>query len=56
MSTRLMAAIQVSVVIPFFNTKPDMFYEALESVFRQSFQQFEVLIINDGSTNAVRTT
>ena len=41
----------VSIVTPFYNTGP-VFYETARSVLRQSFQQWEWLIVNDGSTDA----
>lgn len=41
---------QVSIITPFFNTR-DIFKETLNSVLRQSFQQWEWLIVNDGSTD-----
>lgn len=41
----------VSVVTPFFNTGP-VFHETARSLLRQSFQQWEWLIVNDGSTDA----
>ena len=37
-----------SVVMPTRN-RPDLFQRALESVLEQSFQNFEVLVVNDGS-------
>lgn len=39
----------VTIVTPFYNGT-SIFYETAESVFRQSLQQWEWLIINDGST------
>jgi glycosyltransferase involved in cell wall biosynthesis/Tfp pilus assembly protein PilF len=39
----------VSIITPFFNGGP-VFHETAECVFRQSLQQWEWLIINDGST------
>jgi len=42
---------RVSIITPFFNTG-DVFYETVASVMRQSFQQWEWLIVNDGSTDA----
>lgn len=39
-----------SVIIPLFN-KEHTILETLNSVFDQTFQEFEVLIINDGSTD-----
>jgi GT2 family glycosyltransferase len=41
----------VSIVTPFFNTGP-LFHETARSVLRQSLQQWEWLIVNDGSTDA----
>jgi len=41
---------KISVIIPFFNA--EMFLErAINSVLNQSFKNFEVLLINDGSTD-----
>lgn len=40
----------VTIITPFHNTGP-VFYETACSVLRQSFQQWEWLIINDGSTD-----
>ena len=40
----------VSIVTPFFNTGAP-FHETARSVFRQSLQQWEWLIVNDGSTD-----
>ncbi len=41
----------VTIVTPFYNTGA-VFDETARSVLRQSFQQWEWLVINDGSTNA----
>ena len=38
-----------TIVTPFYNTGA-IFHETARSVFRQSFQQWEWLIVNDGST------
>ena len=45
------AAPVVSIVTPFFNAG-EIFYETVESVFQQTFQQWEWIIVNDGSTDA----
>ncbi len=39
-----------SVIIPVFN-RPDELRELLDSLTRQTYQNFEVLVIEDGSTN-----
>ena len=44
------AAPVVTIVTPFFNAGP-IFHETATSVFRQSLQQWEWLIINDGSSD-----
>ncbi|HVM59858.1 MAG TPA: glycosyltransferase [Verrucomicrobiae bacterium] len=41
----------VSIITPFFQGGA-VFYETAESVFRQSLQQWEWILINDGSTEA----
>src|SRR4051794_40289118 len=38
----------VSVVIPAYNAAPYI-QETLQSIFAQTFEQFEVIIVNDGS-------
>lgn len=48
--TTLANPVTVSVVIPTYNS-PDMLAETLESVFAQTFRDFEVVVINDGSTD-----
>lgn len=40
----------VTIITPFYNTGP-VFHETARSVLGQSFQQWEWLIVNDGSTN-----
>jgi len=45
----------VSVVIPTYNA-PAMLLETLETVFAQTFQDFEVVVINDGSTDGTATS
>jgi glycosyltransferase involved in cell wall biosynthesis len=41
----------VSVIIPAYNTAP-FIAETLDSVFEQSFRNFEVIVINDGSPDS----
>jgi glycosyltransferase involved in cell wall biosynthesis len=45
----------VSIVTPFFNTGL-LFRETVASVLTQSFQQWEWILVNDGSTDAVSRT
>src|SRR3954464_10593284 len=45
----LSAPPSVTIVTPFYNTGP-VFHETAQSVLRQSLQQWEWLIVNDGST------
>ena len=40
---------KLNVIVPFFNTKPLYLRECLDSIYRQSFQDFKILLINDGS-------
>ncbi len=42
---------KLSVVMPVYNTKEQFLREAIESVLNQTFMDFELLIINDGSTD-----
>ena len=41
--------IQVSVITCLYNTQPELFKKCLDSIHKQTFKDFEVLIINDGS-------
>ena len=43
----------VSVIVPVFNGV-DHISEALDSVFDQTFQRFEVIVVDDGSTDGTR--
>ena len=42
---------EVSVLLPVFNTKEKYLRECIESILNQTFKNFELIIINDGSTN-----
>jgi glycosyltransferase involved in cell wall biosynthesis len=39
----------VSIIIPFFN-REDLTLQAIESVLNQTFQDFEIILVDDGST------
>ena len=43
----------ISVVLPVYNTKEEYLREALESILNQTYQNFELLIINDASNKEV---
>lgn len=40
---------KVSVIIPFYN-EVDWLYDAVESVFNQTYTNFEIIVVNDGSS------
>lgn len=41
---------QISVIMCVYNTKKELFYSAVKSILNQTFVNFELLIIDDGST------
>ena len=43
--------VRISVVMPTYNTAIDVLREAVDSILKQTFQDFEFIIIDDGSTN-----
>lgn len=42
----------VSVITPFFNTSPEFLEEAIQSVFAQTYENWELLLVDDGSAAA----
>ena len=42
-------SIAVSIIIPYYNVEKNFFNKCLDSIKAQNFQNFEVIIINDGS-------
>lgn len=41
----------ISVIMPVYNTKEEFLREAIEAVLKQTYINFEFIILNDGSTN-----
>lgn len=41
----------ISVIIPIYNTPKDLLLECIESVAKQTYQNLEILLIDDGSTS-----
>lgn len=48
-----MSAIPISIIIPVYNVEPYL-RQCLDSVLGQTFSNFEVLLVNDGSTDNLR--
>lgn len=44
----------ISVLMPVYNTPISLLQKAVESILRQSFKEFEFIIIDDGSTETCR--
>lgn len=45
---------QISVVIPVYN-RAEVFFRALESVAQQSYHPLEIIVVDDGSTENIRS-
>lgn len=41
----------VSVIMPTYNTSPNMLHESIDSILDQSYEKLELIIIDDGSHN-----
>lgn len=44
-----MNTVKISVIVPFYNGSLELFRECLDSLLNQTFQKFEILVIDDGS-------
>lgn len=42
----------VSVIVPVYNTNPVYLQECFDSIISQNYEKLELIIVNDGSTNA----
>ena len=45
-----MDTVKVSIIMPVYNAEQHI-QEAIESVLRQSINEFEIICVNDGSTD-----
>lgn len=43
----------VSIITPFYNTPPEFFQEAVQSIFEQTYSNWELILVDDGSTGPV---
>ena len=48
-----MKKVKISVIMAIFNTPFEMFKRAIDSVLNQDFENFEIIVINDGSDMAL---
>lgn len=46
---------EISVLMPVYNTKEEFLREAVESILNQTFADFELIIVDDGSENDIET-
>lgn len=47
---------QISIIMPVYNTEEEYLREAIESILNQTFVDFELIIVDDGSTNNAKDT
>ena len=45
---------KISVIMAVYNTKEEWLREAIESILNQTYKNFELITIDDGSTNNVK--
>ncbi|MBI1858448.1 MAG: glycosyltransferase family 2 protein [Candidatus Melainabacteria bacterium] len=43
---------KISVIVPYYNPHPSLFEDAINSIFAQSYDNWEAIIVNDGSIQA----
>lgn len=46
----------ISIILPTYNGKPQWLSQAIESIINQTYQNWELIIINDASTNEIEKT
>ena len=46
----------VSIILPTYNWKSEWLSKSIDSVLNQTFKDFELIIINDASTNNIEET
>ena len=46
----------ISILIPTFNTHPDVLADTVKSILSQSYSKWELIIVDDGSTSAMLST
>ena len=46
--------VKISVLMAVYNTEPEYIFRALNSILNQDFQNFEIIIIDDGSNKITR--